>query len=185
MSYDFTLLRRRPGEDPLVTAERGGEDLPTTPPDPEREALKRRVADALLAFNPKLEIFRFDYSAIAKSQGIPIEQARLTYRHLELTDPEEGGYGVQITLFDNEGGVTIPFWHDGDQAAAALREIWAYLDIICREASYLVYDSQIGRVIDLSADFDDVLACYAGSLRQIRDVLPAYRPRKRPWWKFW
>jgi hypothetical protein len=185
MSYDFTLFRRRPGEDPLVTVERGGEGFPTTPPDPESEAIKRKAADALLAFNPKLEMARFDYDAIARSQGISVEEARLTHRHLELTDPEEGGYGVQIMLFDNEGGVTVPYWHDGEKAAAAFGEIWAYLKVICRETDYLVYDAQIGRVLDLSADFDDVLACYAGSLRQIREVLPAFRAKGGPWWKFW
>ena len=185
MSYDFHLFKRRPGEDPLVTAERGGEDLPTTPPDPEREAVKRKAGDALVAFNPKLEVSQFDYEAIAKSRGISVEEARLSNRYMELTDPEEDSYGVQIMLFDNEGGVTVPFWHDGDKAAAALREIWAYLEIICREAGYLVYDQQVGRVLDLSADFDDVRACYAGSLQQIRGILPAYRAKKRPWWKFW
>ena len=58
MSYDFRLFRRRIGEDPLITAQRDPEEFATTPPAPEKEALKRKVADALIANNPKLQVFQ-------------------------------------------------------------------------------------------------------------------------------
>ena len=69
MSYDFRLFRRKAGEDPLVTAQSDSGDLPTTSPDATKEALKRRVADALIAHSPQLEVFPFDYEAIAKCSG--------------------------------------------------------------------------------------------------------------------
>jgi hypothetical protein len=56
MSYDFQLFRPRPGEDPRVTAQRDSDVFADSPPDPQKEALKRRVADALIAHNPRLEV---------------------------------------------------------------------------------------------------------------------------------
>jgi hypothetical protein len=185
MSYDFRLFKRRADEDPLVTARADSDSLPTTPPVPQKEALKRRVADALIAHNPKLEVFQFDYGAVSKSQKISVEEARLKFRHLELNGPEKDCNGIQITLFDDEASVTVPFWHEGDKAADTFREIWSYLEIISREAGYLIYDPQVDRVIDPSAGFDEVLACYAGAMRQIHQTLPAGGTERRPWWKLW
>ena len=64
--------------------------------------MKRRVADALIAHNPKLEVFQFGYEEIAEFEKITVKQARRKYRHLELNGPEEGTNGIQITLFDDE-----------------------------------------------------------------------------------
>src|SRR5881394_2911913 len=111
MSYDFRLFKRRAGENELVTAKADSEGLPTTPADPQKEALKRRVADALIAGNPQLAVFQFDYAAVAKSQNISEDQARIKFRHLELNGPAENCNGIQITLFDEEASVTVPFWH--------------------------------------------------------------------------
>jgi len=60
MSYDLHLFRPRPDEDPDTTARRES-DLPTTPADPQKEALKRKVASALISLNPQLEVFQFGY----------------------------------------------------------------------------------------------------------------------------
>lgn len=168
MSYDFRLIIRRAGEDPRVTAQRDSEELTATPLDPQKEALKRRVADALIAHNPKLEVFEFGYEAIARLEKISVEQARLKYRHLEPNQSEDDCDGIQITLFDDEASVTVPYWHDGDQAADTFREIWSYLEIICRETGYLIYDPQIDQVIEPSAGFNTALACYADFMRKLR-----------------
>ncbi len=185
MSYDFRLFQRKAGEDPLVTAHADSDGLPTTPPDPQKEALKHRVADALIARNPRLEIFQFDYDAVAKTLRVSVEDARLKYRHLELNGPSDGTNGIQITLFDNEASVTVPFWHDGDKAADTFREIWNCLEIISREAGYLIYDPQVDQIIEPSAGFDAALARYTGTVRQMRQKLPRGSAEKKPWWKFW
>src|ERR1022692_3871161 len=140
MSYDFRLFKRKAGEDPDVTARADSDGLPTTPPDQQKEVLKRRVADALISNNPRLEAFQFDYDAVAKTLKISVEEARLKYRHLELNGPREGTNGIQIILFDDEASVTVPFWHDGDKAADTFREIWSNLETISRETGYLIYD---------------------------------------------
>lgn len=162
MSYDFRLFKRRAGEDPHVTAQRDSEEFAATPLDPQKEALKRRVADALITHNPKLEVFQFGYEEIAKHEKISVEEARLKYRHLELNGPEEDSTGIQITLFDDEASVTVPFWHKGDQATDTFRKIWSYLEIISRETGYLIYDPQIDRVFEPATSFEDALACYSG-----------------------
>jgi len=185
MSYDFLLRKRKADEEPIVTARADSDGLPTTPPDTQKETLKRKVAGALLTRNPQLQIFQFDYAAVAKLQKISEEQARITFRHLELNGPEENCNGIQITLFDDEATVTVPFWHRGDKAADAFREIWEYLEIISREAGYLIYDPQIDRLIDPSADFADTLACYTGALQQIQKTLSVGGTDRRQWWKFW
>lgn len=185
MSYDYRLFKRCPGEDPHVTAQRDSEDFANTPPDPQKEALKRKVADALIAHNPKLKIFQFDYDETARLRKISVEEARLKYRHLELNGPQEGSNGIQITLFDDEASVTVPFWHQGGKAAETFREIWSYLEIISRESSYLVYDPQIDRVIDPAGGFDDALASYDGVVRHINQTFRAGRAERKPWWRFW
>ena len=185
MSYDYRLFKRIDGEDPLVTAQRDSEGFPSTPPDPQTEALKRRVADALIAHNPQLKIFQFEYEEIAKFEEISVEAARCKYRHLELQGPDEGSNGIQITLYDDEASVTVPFWHEGDKAADTFREIWQYLEIISRESGYSAYDPQIYGVLDLSAGYEEALASYAGTVCTIRKALPVGGTRRKPWWKFW
>ena len=76
MSYDFRLLKRKANEDPLNTA-RAYSAFPSTPPEPQKEALKRRAADALIAHNPQLHVFQFDYAAVAKSRKISEGEARI------------------------------------------------------------------------------------------------------------
>ena len=173
MSYHFRLFKCKPNEDPLHTA-RAGSDFWSTPPNSQKEALKRRVADALIARDPQLHVFQFDYAAIAKAREISEEEAHNRLRHLQLNGPESGN-GTQITLFDDEASVEVPFWHEGDKAADTFREIWLYLEIISREAGYLVYDPQIGHVIDLSAGFQDALACYA-AMRGTKEAASQRRP---------
>ena len=182
MSYDFRLFKRRAGEDPDVTAQRDSEEFGSTPPDPQKEALKRKIADALIAHNPKLEISRFDYDALAKHEKISVEEARSKYRHVELNELEEDCNGIQITLFDDEASVTVPFWHEGDEARETFRKIWDYLEIISRESGYLIYDPQIDRVIEPSAGFDAALACYTGAMQQLSQTVGT---QQKPWWKFW
>ena len=107
MSYGFRLFKRDAIEDPAVTAQRDV-DFRADAPDAEKEAVKRKVAAALIAGNPKLAIFSFGYEEIAEFEKCSVEEAQLKYRHLELNDMSEGSNGIQITLFDDEASVTVP-----------------------------------------------------------------------------
>jgi hypothetical protein len=178
MSYDLYLFRA--GTDPRAADEDDGERGRR---DPAAEALKRKVADALIALDPALDEHVFDHDEIARLHKMPIEEAYERFRYIELSDVSAGGAGTQITLFDDHASVTIPYWHEGAAARAPFERLWAYLDVICREADYEVYDPQLDRVIERGA-FEDVLACYSDAMRRIRGVI-ADPPRRRPWWKFW
>jgi hypothetical protein len=170
MSYDFRLIRSKENEDTLVTV-RSESFLPTTPPDPSKEALKRRVADALIAHNQQLQVYKFDFDEIAKFEKISLDEARLKFRHLELNGPEDERSGIQIKLFDDEASVTVPFWHEGEEAAEIFHEIRTYLNIIRRETGYLIFDPQLGRMIDSSVGIEDSLASYAGAMNGIQKTL--------------
>jgi hypothetical protein len=184
MSYDFTLFPPIAGEDPLVTIHRGLEDSPGKARDVTKDALKARVAEALIAHNSQLSTFPFDYDEIAKSENFSVEEAQLRYRHIELNGPDDGN-GIQITLFDDEASVTVPYWHEGGKAESTFREIWEYLRIIQRETGYLVYDQQLGRIVDLASDFDAAIRCYCGASAHVRATFQVPDGPSKPWWKFW
>src|SRR5215510_10718630 len=108
MSYDLRLLRVGPGETAEDVAMRDVEETPFGPLDSQKEAMKRRVAAALIAADKSLKPFEFDYKKIAKTLKISAEQARHRMRHIELNDDATG---IQIMLFDDEAAVTVPYWH--------------------------------------------------------------------------
>jgi hypothetical protein len=46
------------------------------------------------------------------------DEARVRYRHVELNGPENGN-GIQITLYDDNASITIPYWHQPEAPARA------------------------------------------------------------------
>lgn len=182
MSYDFTLFTPIPGLDPQTMLERDEDDMERGPRDPKAEVRKKKVAAALVAHDARLEIFKPDFDKIAKLYKISPAEAYDRVRHLEINDAAQKTSGIQITLFDDSAALTIPYWHKRDAAERVLRQAWGYIDIVCRECAYEVYDPQLGRVIDAGA-FDDVLWTYASMTERMDDMIG--RAPKKPWWKFW
>jgi hypothetical protein len=134
------------------------------------EAFERRMrmlADALQAANPEFEV-----SDVISGGG------------LELNGPEDSN-GIQIMLFDELAGVSVPYWHKGEKAYEVFREIWTYLRIIEEKAGDVTYDSQVGHVLDLDNDFDDVVGTYAPISRDLSRMIAGTNVKKRRWWKFW
>ena len=167
-TYAFRLFTPRAGEEPLITAQREALEYADTPPDERKESQKRQLADTLLARLPSLQLYQFPYHQIACFERISIEQARCRHRHLELNSPE-GGHGIQIILRDDEASVSVPFWHETAKAVAAFHEVWACLETICKQADYLAYDAQLGRMVEIEADAEAALACYIGTLCHLRE----------------
>ena len=166
MSYDFHLFRPIVGEAPLITAQSVHEKELTL--DPNKDQVKRKVAEVLRAANRSLVEFEIDHEIIASTQKIPIEQARYDYRHIELNVEAKG---IQITLFEDSAAVTVPYWHsDSLVAESVMREIWGYIRIISRETGFFIYDSQLEKIIDLSSDFQSVLEAYCASVLAIREL---------------
>ena len=175
MSYDFHLLPPRADGRLREDAEREMDDGAFAALDPKKEALKQRVADALIARDGRLEVLRVGYEANAPSR----------LRCLELNDASPGSLGIQISLYDDSAFVTAPFWHEGEAARRCFADIWEVLGVICGEAAYAVYDRQLGRALNPGEPIDAALACYAGTMRKINQrAAPGARGAK-PWWKFW
>ena len=183
MSYDFRLCLPQAGRSREEIATAAEEDLGITDPVPAKEERKQRISAALIARNPMLEPFAFGFDQIAKLEKISVEDAKKKYRHIELNGPTEGSNGIQITLFDDEASVTVPYWHHGATARRVFEEIWTYLEIIEREGGFFTYDPQVERVLDLRKDFEASLDCYDIVSREIADQFPVQQ--KKPWWQFW
>lgn len=184
MSYDFRLCLPQAGRSQEEIATSDIEDLGSiTDPVPAKEERKQRISAALIARNPKLEPFAFGFDEIAKLENITVEDAKKKYRYIELNTPLEESNGIQITLFDDEASVTVPYWYEGAAARRVFEEIWIYLEIIEREGGFFTYDPQIARVLDLEKDFESSLGCYDRASRDIAEQFPVQQ--KKPWWQFW
>src|SRR5262249_37947400 len=96
--YDLKLFKPRADEPPLVTAQRNVGDGSAAAPDAQKEALKRKLAQRLMAANSKLRICELPHQHIAHFEQISLEEARRKYRQLELRAPE--GNGIQIVVRD-------------------------------------------------------------------------------------
>jgi hypothetical protein len=180
MSYDLRFFTPRPGTDPREIAETDDE-LEHGPRVPAIEAKKRKTADALIAHDARLDLFKPDYDEIAKLHKFSPADAYNRARHLELN--ADRASGIQVMLYDDRASLTIPYWHKGEDAHRALAQAWGYIGIVCKECGYEVFDPQLDRVIDVNA-FDDVLAAYARVTARMDDKI-GRAPAKKPWWKFW
>jgi hypothetical protein len=177
MSYDFTLFKPRSGENPLITARRVGT---VESPVPGAGLGRRRIAEALLSHNPRLNEFRPDFDEIAKLEDVSVEQVRREWRHIELNDES---FGIQFTIYDNWVSITVPYWHEGAKAVEVFRTMWGYFEVIHREAGYVVYDPQLEQVFDPKADYSAASACYGTVMQKIEDA--RHSPARKPWWRIW
>ena len=96
-------------------------------------------------------------------QYIVLDRVDADSGFVELTHEQ---YGIQISIFDTEIAVTVPYWHQGKKARLVWEEIWRYLTLIEAETGYHTVDPQVGRVLDLSSDLPAVLSAYAEAMRR-------------------
>ncbi len=151
----------------------------------EQEAMKEKIANALMLSNPRLERFMLDYEEIAKFEKISIDEARRKYTHIEL-NPPEGDNAIQITIETDHVSVTTPYWYEGDEARGVFKEISTYLRLIRKEAGYFVYDPQNEIVFDPETHVFDNLDEYERIVRKLPDIVEqTMRENEKPWWKFW
>jgi hypothetical protein len=143
MSYDFTLFQRQPGQswdEVLEAIERLVVEEADRPLSRFARARVERIADRLQAHDPQLERFASD-------------------RYIELTRPDDAG--VQVSLFEHELAVTVPYWHTGQASRAVMELVWSYLAILEQETGWETYDPQLGRSLDRARDLDAVSGGHA------------------------
>jgi hypothetical protein len=186
MSYDIYCYKSKIGRPDLDEAHQAIEsEESNTTTDLDIQQKKLDIAKALTDFNPKFKAFKFDYSEISRLQNITIEEAKARYNHIELNPPEEELF-TQITIFDNNVSLTIPFWYSRDIAKLVFKNVTEYLKIIRSTAGYLVYDPQTEQVFDpLTSDFDglDIYIQTTEHVNKLGDK--EINENKKPWWKFW
>jgi hypothetical protein len=79
--------------------------------------------------------------------------------------------GVQVSLFEDEMGVTVPYWHTGEAARAVMRLVWSYLAILDHETGWETYDPQLGRGLDRARDREMVSGRHADMSAQLPGLL--------------
>lgn len=190
MSYDLHIASRESIENELAAVDEydpEAEVLNPGRPVAEIEAKKRELADRIRSANPQLQPFEFDFREVAEFLGSSEEEARLRYRHIELNGADDGN-GIQVTIYDDHVGITVPYWHSGDAARAVIDEIWRYLQIIEQATGYVTYDGQVGKVLGLSVDKPEVLRAYIGVIDRLPEIIASAEfdhTGLKPWWKFW
>lgn len=174
MSYVFHLLPRAGGRDLRAQARHERDDGAFVALDPVKEASKLRVAEALVARYPTLEVTREGYD-----RGAP---SRL--RCFEINDLGDDSFGVQIQVFDDDATVTVPFWHTGDKAAACFAQVWDFMRLICGATGYAVFDKQMDRVLEDGEAVDAALDAYGAAMKRVsRDPDLGGRKPPKPKWK--
>ena len=184
MSYDLYCYKSKIGRPDLGEAQTALEetDDANTDSNSSNFDLKEKLAKVLVDFNPKLERFIFDYNEIAKMQNITIEQARKTFQHIELTKAE-GELAVQLTIYDGNVSITVPYWYSGEKAKAVFKEVSEYTKLIKQKAGYFVYDPQTENVYDPCVGEFDGLDIYERTTIETQK-LSTQKTTTKPWWKF-
>jgi hypothetical protein len=152
MSYELHLLRRGQDGPWDHSIEK---ELNPGPIVDSKEQEKQYLAGALCRFNQALKEARFDYTSLAASQKVDEAEARRRFRHIELNSDDYSG--IQITLFDDTVDLIFPYWHSGEQARSVLQQVWDYLAVLQTWGSFVTYDAQLERVLNLDTDFETVL----------------------------
>ncbi len=185
MSYDIYCYKSRLGKPNLEEAQNAIEVNEEVEASIDSET-KLKIAKALIDYNPRLEIFDFDYEEIAKLQGTTIDEAKKEFSHIELNTPE-GDLATQITIFDDNVSFTIPYWYSGNNATEVFNKISDYTKIIRQTAGYFVYDPQTDKAFDPLTENLFGLDIYQNMTGQVEKMKTeqAQNIVKRPWWKFW
>ncbi|MFT3823972.1 MAG: hypothetical protein QM731_08625 [Chitinophagaceae bacterium] len=147
MSYDIYCYQSHLGKPDLEEALAAIEIIDEENRSATDPTIKVAIAKALKDYNPRLEQFEFDYEQIARLQGINIEEAKKNFNHIELNTPE-GDLATQITVFDNNVSINIPYWYTGEQSEKVFKQVAAYTKIIRQTAGYFVYDPQTESAYD-------------------------------------
>jgi hypothetical protein len=106
--------------------------------DDEAETRKRRLADRLLQLMPGLNTAALRFDEIGRFEKITEDEARRKWRHIELN-----GKRLQFIIHDNYVQLSCYSGSNSD-------EVDAVLSVLSRDGSFVVYDSQVERVSDLT-----------------------------------
>jgi hypothetical protein len=148
-------------------------------PDERRAAVARAFED----FKPLDEAERTqrvtmpptaEQSRLAGLVKLRFPRLRITHESASHIELSERKLWTQIMIFEHAAGIGM---HPGGFSAAkyveAARFAWDCLELLEREGGFATYDPQLGRVLDLSTDFERVLATLSGetAVRKHRELV--------------
>jgi hypothetical protein len=188
MSYDIYCYKSKLGYPDEEEMNKVIEDDTDKWSKKDRDAVtKLAIVKALTEYNLRLEAFDFHYGEIAKLTATTIEEARNKFDHIEL-NAAEGEISIQLKIYDNHVGITVPYWYQGDKAKILFDDIRAYINLIHKTAGYFVFDPQTGEVFNPAEKNFDGLNKYLSISESIEDIIAGaatQSPKQKPWWKFW
>lgn len=185
MSYDFYCYRPKsdqPNAQEALAAIQSEENQ-VYRDDEEARATKQKIANALVACNPKLEPFKFDYNEISKSMSLTVEQARAQWNHIEL-NPPEGDLAIQAWVHWDHVSFAIPYWYSGSKADEVFQQLAAYVRVVREAAGFFAYDPQTDRAFDPALDNIGSHDEYDRVVTNLPAII-AQGTKKKPWWKLW
>ena len=175
MSFDLTMFEVREGETVETARKRITEP---GPPTPDGERLRRETVAALLEHDPELDVY---------------ETSALT----ELTSLDDSK-PAQVTMHGDQASITIPYWHGGDEARAAMAAVWRLVEGIHERTGWILYDEQLGKQVDIAAGPEQLVGGYEYGTAAVAEVVAASessdddapgedtvpRQRRRRFWPF-
>ncbi len=181
MSYDLYCYKSILGypdfneAESVISAE--DESEAPNPSDTDRKNMLM-VAETLVAFDPRLELFELDFDAIAKLRSISTEQARESVPYLEVNTAESEEHYVQFIISNDHVGISFGFGMNEE----FMSRILEYVDVICRKTGYFLFDPQDGSVMDPLHPI--ALSREESTNWTDTDEVNFYKETK-PWWKIW
>ncbi|MEW2494162.1 hypothetical protein AB0942_11525 [Streptomyces nodosus] len=103
-----------------------------------------------------------------------IPQTRTLLGEVEITEYEQesrdlshSGTGIDLSVFGDEVSITVPYWHTGDEAAAALGKVFALSAVVEKETGLTAYDPQMERPL-ADAPPEDVIGLMSRTTEDLR-----------------
>ena len=169
MSYVIDLVRLPANVDPEVAyrqrAKEKEEELAKTPGvdpgpvDPQKERGKQELARSLVSQQPSLRMAQPDFAALARHHGVDVAEAKRRFRNIELNDER---HSIQIVLFDDTAGASFSGSESFEDCQTAIKVLWDCLKTLRARGGFSAFDPQVGKVLNLDADFDRVVKTACG-----------------------
>jgi hypothetical protein len=177
MSYDVSLFLPEEGRSRVEIAT--SDSMETSEGGFSGDAQRLQcLAAALLAAMPGLVRTDAASAEYSECEDAPDGEGVDDSRIIELTALEDGTR-LQITITDREIGISIPYGRGPDYARKALAAMWRCAEIVEGEGGYFTYDPQAGRVLDLSQDFEFILATYRRANERVERGMVERMPSER------
>lgn len=131
MSYDVILLRRQPGQT-WEEARAAEEEAIVAQGDKSDPSLTREDLAAWERILTQAREYPGDITATKGTSWCELDHAET---------------GIQLSFHHGSAGISVPYWTDGDAAAAVLEKVYHLARTVERETGLEAYDPQVEATI--------------------------------------